>query len=280
MKHLVVTADDFGLAREVNEAVEEAHRDGILTAASLMVSGAAAGDAVRRAKATPSLRVGLHIVLVDGRPIMPATAIPDLVDATGNFRDDMARVGAAIFFRRTVRRQLEDEIEAQFEAYRATGLALDHVNTHKHFHLHPAIADTILRVGKRHGMQSLRLPIEPRRVLALAEPHAPTPPAYLTEPFARLLRRRLRSQRVRIPDAVFGLAWSGAMHAARLRGLIENLPSRLSEIYLHPASGGGFEGAAVGYRYADELAALTDRNVVAASAHGDIRLGGFADFAA
>jgi len=192
----------------------------------------------------------------------------------------MARVGAAIFFRRTVRRQLEDEIEAQFEAYRATGLALDHVNTHKHFHLHPTIADTILRVGKRHGMQSLRLPIEPRRVLALAEPRAPTPPAYLTEPFARLLRWRLRSQRVRIPDAVFGLAWSGAMHAERLRGLIGNLPSRLSEIYLHPASGGGFEGAAAGYRYADELAALTDRNVLAASARGDIRLGGFADFAA
>jgi hopanoid biosynthesis associated protein HpnK len=170
MKQLVVTADDFGLAREVNEAVEEAHRDGILTAASLMVSGAAAADAVRRARATPSLRVGLHIVLVDGRPISPAATVPDLIGADGNFRDDMARAGAAIFFRGAVRRQMEAEIEAQFEAYRATGLALDHVNTHKHFHLHPTIADSILRVGQKYGMRSLRLPIEPRRVLALAEP--------------------------------------------------------------------------------------------------------------
>jgi hopanoid biosynthesis associated protein HpnK len=278
MKQLVVTADDFGLAREVNEAVEEAHRNGILTAASLMVSGVAAADAVRRARAMPSLRVGLHIVLVDGRPILPAAAIPDLVDANGNFRDDMARAGAAIFFRGNVRRQMEDEIEAQFEAYCATGLPLDHVNTHKHFHLHPTIADAILRVGMKHGMRSLRLPIEPRRVLALAEPHTPIPPAYLTEPFARLLRWRLRSQRLRIPDAVFGLAWSGAMHAARLRGLIGNLPSRLSEIYLHPASGGGFKGAATGYRYADELAALTDRHVVASADDSGIRLGGFSDF--
>jgi hopanoid biosynthesis associated protein HpnK len=244
-----------------------------------MVGGAAATDAVRRARAMPSLRVGLHIVLVDGRPVLPAAAIPDLVDANGNFRDDMARAGAAIFFRRAVRRQMEDEIEAQFRAYRSTGLALDHVNTHKHFHLHPTIADTILRVGKKHGMQSLRLPIEPRRVLALADPEALTSPAYLTAPFARLLRWRLRGQHVRIPDAVFGLAWSGAMHAARLRGLIGNLPSRLSEIYLHPASGGGFEGAAAGYRYADELAALTDRNVVAAAGGSGIRLGGFSDFA-
>jgi hopanoid biosynthesis associated protein HpnK len=278
MKQLVVTADDFGLAREVNEAVEEAHRDGILTAASLMVAGAAAADAVRRARAMPSLRVGLHIVLVDGRPILPAKAIPDLVDGNGNFRDDMARAGAAIFFCGSVRRQMEDEIEAQFEAYCATGLPLDHVNTHKHFHLHPTIADAILRVGMKHGMRSLRLPIEPRRVLALAEPHTPIPPAYLTEPLARLLRRRLRGQRLRIPDAVFGLAWSGAMHAARLRGLIANLPARLSEIYLHPASGSGFEGAAAGYRYADELAALTDRNVVAAAGDSAIRLGGFSDF--
>ncbi len=278
MKQLVVTADDFGLAREVNEAVEEAHRGGILTAASLMVAGAAAADAVRRARTMPSLHVGLHIVLVDGRPILPAKAIPDLVDANGNFRDDMARAGAAIFFRSNVRRQMEDEIEAQFEAYRTTGLALDHVNTHKHFHLHPTIAEAILRIGKKHGMQSLRLPIEPRRVLALAEPHAAAPAAYLTEPFARLLRWRLRSRRIRIPDAVFGLAWSGAMHAARLRGLIGNLPSRLSEIYLHPASGGGFEGAAVGYRYADELAALTDRSVAVAAAEFGVRLGGFADF--
>lgn len=278
MIQLVVTADDFGLAREVNEAVEEAHRHGILTAASLMVSGAAAADGVRRARAMPSLRVGLHVVLVDGRPVSPAASIPDLVDTNGNFRDDMARAGAAIFFRRAVRRQLESEIEAQFEAYRATGLALDHVNTHRHFHLHPTIAETILRVGKKYGMQSLRLPIEPRRVLALAEPQTATPPAYLTEPFARLLRWRLRSQRLRIPDAVFGLAWSGAMHTDRLHGLIGNLPPRLSEIYLHPASAGGFEGAAAGYRYADELAALTDRNVVAAAGAAGIRLGGFSDF--
>ena len=137
MKQLVVTADDFGLAREVNEAVEEAHRGGILTAASLMVGGAAAADAVRRAKAMPSLRVGLHLVLVEGRPMLPAAAIPDLVDANGNFRDDMARAGAAIFFQSNVRRQLEEEVEVQFEAFRATGLPLDHVNTHKHFHLHP-----------------------------------------------------------------------------------------------------------------------------------------------
>ena len=100
---LIVTADDFGAAVEVNEAVERAHRDGILSAASLMVAGAAAADAVARAKAMPSLRVGLHLVLVEGRPVLPASPVPDLVDATGHFRTDMARAGAAMFFLPKVR---------------------------------------------------------------------------------------------------------------------------------------------------------------------------------
>src|SRR3984957_6371068 len=164
-RNLIITADDFGAAVEVNEAVERAHRDGILTAASLMVSGAAAADAVRRARAMPSLRVGLHLVLVEGKPVLPAVSVPDLVDAQGNFRTDMARAGAAMFFLPKVRRQLAAEIEAQFAAFAATGLALDHVNAHKHFHLHPTIAGLIVKIGKRHGVKGARVPLEPHAVL-------------------------------------------------------------------------------------------------------------------
>ncbi len=121
MKQLIVTADDFGAAVEVNEAVERAHRGGILSAASLMVSGNAARDAVLRAKTMPTLRVGLHLVLVEGKPVLPAKSVPDLVDATGHFRTDMARAGAAMFFLPRVRAQLAAEIEAQFAAFAATG---------------------------------------------------------------------------------------------------------------------------------------------------------------
>ncbi|HEY4126368.1 MAG TPA: ChbG/HpnK family deacetylase, partial [Rhizomicrobium sp.] len=135
MKRLVVTADDFGAAREVNEAVEIAHVRGILSATSLMVAAPAACEAVKLAKRLPSLRVGLHVVLVEGRPILPPAQIPDLVDVNGFFRADMAVNGARIFFLPRVSRQLEHEIEAQFEAFCATGLPLDHVNAHKHFHL-------------------------------------------------------------------------------------------------------------------------------------------------
>ena len=77
VKQLIITADDFGAAKEVNEAVEQAHRGGILTAASLMVSAPAAADAVVRAKTMPNLRVGLHLTLVDDRPTLPSAIYPE-----------------------------------------------------------------------------------------------------------------------------------------------------------------------------------------------------------
>jgi hopanoid biosynthesis associated protein HpnK len=277
LKKLILTADDFGAAVEVNEAVERAHRHGVLTAASLMVSGAAAHDAVCRARDMPLLRVGLHLVLVEGRPILPARAVPDLIDGRGYFRTDMARAGAAMFFRPKVRAQLGAEIEAQFEAFAATGLKLDHVNAHKHFHLHPTIAGLMVKAARAHGVKGARVPLEPQGPLRQIEKHKMNAAVALTAPFARALRARFRRAGIAAPDQVFGLAWSGAMTSARLRGLIEQLPDGLSEIYLHPATG-AYPGSAPGYAYAEELRALTDPGMRGLITGRDIRLGGFCDF--
>ena len=273
MKSLIITADDFGAAREVNDAVETAHRSGALTAASLMVTGPAATDAIARARAMPKLAVGLHLVLVNGRPALPAAQIPGLVDSDGFFRDGMARAGAAMFFLPHVRRQLAAEIEAQFRAFAATGLTLDHVNAHKHFHLHPTIASLVIATGKRFGLKGARAPFEPAGVLAQIEPDAKRRGAAALVPFAKGLGRRLRRAGLLVPDQVFGLTWSGAMTRDRLQALVEHLPEGLSEIYLHPATG-PYPGSAKGYRYADELAALQALQIPK-----DVRRGGFADFA-
>jgi hopanoid biosynthesis associated protein HpnK len=278
MRDLVVTADDFGADIAVNDAVELAHRQGILTAASLMVGAPAAADAVRRAKALPRLGVGLHLVLVEGRPVLAPDKVPLLVDSRGRFRENMAAAGATLFFHPAARRQLAAEINAQYEAFAATGLKLDHVNAHKHFHLHPTIGGLILRIGARYGLKAARLPYEPRSVIAALEPHAPPKAQPVVDAVVALARRRFARAGVRSPDQVFGLAWSGAMTAARLKGLIGALPPGLSEIYLHPATRGGFDGAAPGYRYEDELAALMDAEVIAATRQGGMKLGGFRDF--
>jgi hopanoid biosynthesis associated protein HpnK len=279
VKQLVVTADDFGAAVEVNDAVERAHQGGILTAASLMVAGAAAHDAVTRAKAMPGLRVGLHLVLVEGKPVLPARAVPDLVDSSGQFRTDMARAGAAMFFLPKVRAQLTAEIQAQFEAFAATGLRLDHVNAHKHFHLHPTIASVMVEMAASHGVKGARVPLEPQDVLGKIEAHKASAIVALTTPFALGLRRRFRRAGIASPDQVFGLAWSGAMTRERLAGLIQHLPEGLSEIYTHPATG-PYAGSAPGYQYQGELAALTDPHLPDLLAAQGIRRGGFGDFLA
>ena len=277
MKRLIVTADDFGAAREVNDAVEAAHRGGVLTAASLMVSAPAAADAIGRARRMPSLRIGLHVVLVEGRPVLPAFAVTHLVDGSGVFRSDMAALGAVLCFNRHARRQLAAEITAQFEAFRDTGLPLDHCNAHKHFHLHPVVGGLIAAIGARFGLRAARIPLEPARVLRRIEPRTPWAPALLTAPCALLLRRRLRAAGLLTADRVFGLRWSGRMTRQRLAGLIRHLPDGLSEIYLHPATG-PFAGAAPDYHYRDELDALMAPEVLAACRDPSLRLGGFGDF--
>ncbi|HEX4153612.1 MAG TPA: hopanoid biosynthesis-associated protein HpnK [Steroidobacteraceae bacterium] len=277
MKRLIVTADDFGAACEVNQAVETAHREGILTAASLMVAGAAAADALERARRMPRLRVGLHLVLAEGRPVLPASRVSRLVGADGCFRSELPALGATITFSRRARRQLADEISAQFEAFVATGLALDHCNAHMHFHLHPVIARIMIAIGRRFGVPAMRVPQEPVSVLRKVEPRTPRASAWVTAPFAALLKRRSRAAGLESPDRVFGLRWSGAMSLARLAGLIAHLPEGLTEVYLHPATG-PYAGSAPGYRYREELDALIAPEVIRASRDPALRLGGFADF--
>ena len=244
-RSLVITADDFGASLAVNEAVEQAHRDGILTAASLMVTGEAVGDALERARRLPKLGAGLHLVLVDGRPALPPEQVPALVGADGLFRTDMVGTAFAIALSRSARRQLEAEIAAQFAAFAATGLPLDHVNAHKHFHLHPMIASAVLKVGRRHGVRSVRAPVE--------QGHKG-----IEGWWARRLRARLRKAGLTVPDQVIGLRWSGAFDTARMRAALEGLPPGLTEIYTHPATADAYPGSAPGYRYRDELAALID----------------------
>ena len=235
MKHVTFTADDFGLSEPVNEAIERAHRDGALNAASLMVAGPAAADAVRRARANPSLRVGLHLVVIEGPAMLPPSQIPDLVDADGWFPSDQLRLGLRYFFSPRVRRQLAAEIRAQFAAFAATGLTLDHANAHKHMHLHPTVGHLTLDIGREFGLRAVRIPAEPPAVLARCGTRV-GPGAHALYHWTKLLRRQVRAAGMAANDHCFGLAWSGHMTRERVHRLLAELPEGTSEIYFHPAT--------------------------------------------
>jgi hopanoid biosynthesis associated protein HpnK len=264
---LIVTADDYGLHEAVNEAVERGYREGVLRAASLMVAASAVVDAVERARRLSGLAVGLHLVLADGQAILPPARIPDLVDVHGRFNDAMVRNGFRFFFLPCVRRQLAAEIRAQFEAFAATGLPLDHVNAHKHFHLHPTIFSLMLSIGREFGLRAVRLPAEPGMGPWL-------------QPWLALMRRRMDKAGIFYNNHVFGIRHSGSMDEAALLDILRDLPDGLSELYLHPAARGGLIASMADYRHADELAALLSPRVRDTIAERYLLCRGFADPAA
>jgi hopanoid biosynthesis associated protein HpnK len=259
MRDVVFSADDFGLTPAVNEAVERAHRHGILDQASLMVAGASAEDAIRRARAMPSLKVGLHLVVIEGPAVSAPAEIPLLVDLSGQFPSDQLGLGVRYFFNPVARRQLAHEIRAQFAAFAATGLTLDHANAHKHMHLHPTVGRLMIQIGREFGLKSVRIPAEPPATLArLGFPAGLGDRALYA--WTRLLRRQARAGGMRVNDHCFGLAWSGHMTRERVARLLEHLPDGRSEIYFHPATE---QDAALArlmpdYEPAAELATLLD----------------------
>jgi hopanoid biosynthesis associated protein HpnK len=283
MRELIVTADDFGLAAAVNEAVERGHREGILSTASLMVAAPATADAVERARRLPDLRVGLHVVLVNGRPALPPEQVPLLVDTQGRFDAGLFRAGVRYFFTPGIRKQLEAEIRAQFSAFAATGLALDHVNAQNHFHVHPTVLSLILKVGREFGARAIRIPREPfwaswratrtHRLARFANS------AFLL-PWLTLMRMRLALAGIATNDYVFGMIDTGHMTPDRVRDYLQHLPPGVSELYVHPATYTWGDAFPQDYDFAGEFASLVDAGVIGQLHASNIRRITFSELAA
>jgi len=278
----IITADDFGLASPVNEAVERAHRSGVLTSASLMIAEPAAADAVSLARRTPSLRVGLHIVVVDGRTVLGPDRLHPIVDAKGRLSDRLVAAGFRYFFWPAARRALRAEIRAQLEAFRATGLTLDHVDTHRHLILHPTVFATIVDLAPEFGIRAVRMPVEPWRATVGTSPTKRIAAALRVTclaPWVALARWRLTRAGIQCNAEVRGLADTGGMNEATVLRLIGTLDRDATEIFFHPAT--ATESAVplpqpVG-RHVAELEALCSPNVRAALAARGVNRVGFGD---
>jgi len=237
-RRLIVNADDFGRSHSINEAVIRAHREGILTTASLMVNEAPCAEAVELAKQNPGLGVGLHLTLLMGRSALPPAEIPGLVNPGGEFANDPVKVGFRYFFRRDLRGQLRKEIHAQFARFRATGLTLDHVNGHLHLHLHPTVFNILMEDAETLGIERMRLTRDP---------------FWTDVPFARgkrlyrashaliywilsgRARAEFRKKQIRHTHRVFGLLQNDRVDEAYVSKLLPALPAGDSEIYSHPS---------------------------------------------
>ena len=219
-----------------------------------MVAGPAAADAVRRAHALPGLGVGLHLVVVEGPAVLG-----------GPFGSDQVRLGIDYFFRPKARRRLKAEISAQYRAFAANGLRLDHANAHKHMHLHPTVGRMLIEAGRDFGLRALRVPAEPPSLMRACGVGQGVGAQALYR-WCGLLRQQGRRAGLVMNDWILGVAWSGAMRTERLLDAARLLPQGLGEIYFHPATATSpqLRSFMPTYDHAGELSALLDPRVRAA----------------
>jgi hopanoid biosynthesis associated protein HpnK len=237
-RRLIANADDFGRSPAINSAVIRAHVDGILTSASLMVAEPACAEAVALARQQPKLGVGLHLTLSCGRAMLPPEEIPGLVNARGEFGNHPVPLGWRYFFSRELREPLRREIHAQFEAFHATGLTLDHVNGHQHMHLHPTVLRILLEDADQLGIRRLRLTRDPfwlnARLASGAWAYRASH-AFIYGCLSRRARPELQRRGIRHTRRVFGLLQNARVDESYVTLLLPRLPAGDSELYSHPS---------------------------------------------
>ncbi|MEA5528970.1 hopanoid biosynthesis-associated protein HpnK [Dolichospermum sp. UHCC 0684] len=234
---LVINADDFGFSDDVNTAIIQAHEEGILTSTSLMVTGDAAQNAIALAKNHPHLAVGLHLVLVCGKSVLPPAQIPNLVDSQGNFSNNPTQAGLSYQFNQATRAELRLEISAQLEKFRDSGLNLAHVDGHLHLHVHPVILNILTEFAAEFQIKFIRLPSEELSKNLKIDNRNLFTKIIWSIVFGQLRRYGeglLKANQIKFADRVYGLLQTGDMSEKYLLGLIPQIEAELVEIYSHP----------------------------------------------
>jgi chitin disaccharide deacetylase len=238
LRFVIINGDDFGFSSGVNHAIIKAHQQGVLTSASLMVTGEAFEEAVTLAKAHPDLAVGLHLVVGCGKAVLPPSQIPHLVDTEGNFPDRPVLTGLRYQFDRAARQELPLEIRAQLEKFRQTGLPLSHVDGHLHQHAHPVVLRSLVALANEFQIRVIRLPSEELKLTLRLDRDDLATKLIWSLIFTGLRRYGeglLNAHGIQFVDRVYGLLQSGRMTESYLLGLIPQIQAACVEIYSHPA---------------------------------------------
>lgn len=237
---LIVNADDFGRSHEINQAVIQAHREGILTSASLMTGGAAFEEAVRLAWQNPTLSVGLHVAVVDAPAVLPLSQIPRLLDDAGRLPSNPVWAGLRYALDGSVREELSRELAAQFARFAATGLPLSHVDGHLHLHVHPTVFQLLLPLMIRYRARGFRLACAPPRAAWGRDPREFASKAFSAAALAMLSRRCQRllcGTGIAVTAQTYGFLRSGHMDEHYVLNLIDHIDGMSAEIYFHPTTG-------------------------------------------
>jgi chitin disaccharide deacetylase len=243
VKNLIVNADDLGWTEGVNRGITEAHRNGIVTSASLLANGSAFSSGVGLALSTPALGVGVHLNLTDGPPSAPAELVPSLLNNAGQFEGGPEVLLLRIATGSVPLQEVEREWDAQVRKVRDAGIQPTHLDGHKHVHMLPSLFELALRLGKRYEIRAIRVSHEDSSLrAALSAGDELHPSAVLKQGVQarglKLLARDAREQAERVgisaADHFCGIAQTGEMTKEGVARLLRSLPDGTTELMCHP----------------------------------------------
>jgi hopanoid biosynthesis associated protein HpnK len=284
VRRLIVNADDFGLTLGVNRAIVEGNREGLVTSATLMANARASAAAIELARAQSGLKIGCHVVLIDGEPL--AANLPSLTNGLPRFRSSLKQFAIAAIRKQIAAEEIEREVGAQIRKIQSSGIALTHVDSHKHTHMFPHVLRPLLRAARACGISAVRNPFEPLRSWP-AGMVLRTPGLWLRSGgvmafgmFAAEFRCLIKEQGMVSTDGTVGIAVTGLLDQQKLLRILEALPEGTWELVCHP----GYSDAdlqSAGTRLTQsretELAALTSAMTKEALVRLKIELISYAD---
>jgi chitin disaccharide deacetylase len=243
VKNLIVNADDLGWTEGVNRGIAEAHRNGIVTSASLLANGAAFASGVQLARSTPGLGVGVHLNLTDGAPVAPRELVASLVNDSGEFEGGPEFLLLRMAARSVTLREIEQEWDAQIEKVRDAGIQPTHLDGHKHVHMLPGLFEVTLRLAKRHGIGAVRVAHEASSLrAALSTPDELHSSVVLKQGVQARGLKLLAHDALELADLAgistadffCGIAQTGELTKQGVACLLRNLPEGTTELMCHP----------------------------------------------
>ncbi|MBN1384705.1 MAG: ChbG/HpnK family deacetylase [Elusimicrobia bacterium] len=225
-KLLIVNADDFGLTEGISDGIIECHKNGIVTSTSIIASGSAFAKAVELTRGCPNLSVGVHLALIEEKPVLSPASIPTLVGKNGRFIKNYKQFFFKYIAGKINISEVWDELEAQIVKVKSTGINISHVDSHQHLHMLPDIFREVVFLAKKHGITHVRIPRE--RSFNLK--------CWGLQVMCMLNRTVLIHSGLKFPQAFYGMRDSGRMSFENFNKIINGLKEGYNEIMVHPGN--------------------------------------------
>jgi len=243
LRNLIVNADDLGWTEGVNQGIAEAHRNGIVTSASLLANGAAFASGVELARTTPGLGVGVHLNLSDGEPVAERELVTTILNDKGELGGRPESLLLKLARRSVSVQEIEQEWDAQIQKVRDSGVEPTHLDGHRHVQMLPGLFEIALRLAKKHGIAAIRISHEESSLRAALSAGAKQKGTVVMKQGVqarglKLLARDAREQAERAgiaaADYFCGIAQTGELTKEGVLRLLEILPEGTTELMSHP----------------------------------------------